>query len=72
MRETPGWETIRVQIDPGAIHTVGLQEIAREFEMKEAAMSKRGFGFAVANGSGIKIMERRRSSGTRKMAKESV
>ncbi len=34
--------------------TVGPKEIARAFEMKETAMSKRGVGFVAANGSGIK------------------
>ena len=50
--ETPGWEGIRVQIDSGAIDTVGPKEIAKAFEMKETIMSKRGIGFAAVNGSG--------------------
>ncbi len=29
--ETPGWERLRVQIDSGAIDTVGPEEIARAF-----------------------------------------
>ncbi len=44
VRETPGWEMISVQIDSGAIDTVGPKEIAKAFEMKETAMSKRGNG----------------------------
>ncbi len=42
VRATPGWEGVRVQIDSGAIDTAGLQEIAKVFEMKETARSKRG------------------------------
>ena len=54
VRETPGWERIRVQTDSGAIDTVGPTEIAKACEMKDMIMSRRGIGFAVANGSGIK------------------
>jgi hypothetical protein len=54
IRPTPVWEKIRVQIDSGAIDTVGPKEIARAFEMKETLMSKRGIGFIAANGSNIK------------------
>ncbi len=63
MLETPGWERIRFQIDLGATHThaVGPKEIAKAFEMKETIMSKRGIGFAAANGGGIKTTARRRS-----------
>ncbi len=35
VRETPGWERIRVQIDSGATGTVGPKESAKMFEMKE-------------------------------------
>ena len=45
---------MRVQIDCGAIDTVGPKEIARAFEMKETEMSKRGIGYVAANGSSIK------------------
>ncbi len=38
--EPTGWEKIRIQIDSGAIHTVGPKEMARAFEMKESAVSK--------------------------------
>ena len=30
VRATPGWERVRVQIDSGAIDTVGPKEMARE------------------------------------------
>ncbi len=53
VREMPGWERIRIQIDLGAMDTVGPKEMAKGFEMKEAAMSKRGIGFVRASGSGI-------------------
>ncbi len=43
-----------MQIDSGAIDAVGPKEIATAFEIKEAEMSKRGIGYAAANGSSIK------------------
>jgi hypothetical protein len=54
VRETPGWEKIRGQIDSGAVDAAGPREIARAFEMKETAKSKRGIVFGAAHGSGIK------------------
>ncbi len=54
VRETPGWERIRVQADSGAIDAATPKEIAKAFEMKETIMSRRGIGFPAANGSGIK------------------
>ena len=54
VRVLPGWERVRVQIDSGAIDTVGPKEIAKAFEMKETEMSKRGIGYVAANGSSIK------------------
>ncbi len=54
IRETARWDRIMVQVDSGAIDTVGQKEIPKAFEMKETMMSKRGIGFAAANGSGIK------------------
>ncbi len=52
-RGTPGWERLRVQIDSGAIDTVGPKEIARALEMKETAVSRRHFGIVAASGGGI-------------------
>ncbi len=43
-----------MQIDTGAIDTVVPKEIAKTFEMKETAMSKRGIGYMAAYESGIK------------------
>ncbi len=54
VRETPGWERIRFQIDSVAIDTVDPEEIAIAFEMKETAMGKRGTGFVAARGRWIK------------------
>ncbi len=42
------------QVDSGAIDTVGPNEIARPFEVKEPAVSRRGVGFVAASGSKIK------------------
>ncbi len=53
VRETPGWERIRVQIDSGAIDTVCPKEIAKAFEMKETATSRKVTRFVAANRSGI-------------------
>ena len=72
MRETPGWERIRVQADSGARDAVGPKEIDKAIKMKETATSKRGIGFVAANATGSKTMERRKSSDTRKKAKGSV
>ncbi len=40
IRATPGWERVRVQVDSGAIDTVGPKEIAQALEMKETVMSE--------------------------------
>ena len=53
VRATPGCERVRVQIDSGAIDTVGPKEIAKAFEVKETEMSKRGIRYVAANGSSI-------------------
>jgi hypothetical protein len=52
--EISGWEKVRVQIDSGAIDTVGPKGVAKAFAMKETMMSKKGIGFVAANGSAIK------------------
>jgi hypothetical protein len=54
IRATPGWQRVRVQIDSGAIDTVGPKEIAQAFKMKETVMSKKGVGHVAAKGSSIK------------------
>ncbi len=51
---TPGCERVRVQIDSGAIDTVGPKEIAKACEMKETEISNRDVGYIAANGSSIK------------------
>jgi hypothetical protein len=38
VRATPVWERVTVQIDSGAIDTVGSKEITKAFEMKETEM----------------------------------
>ena len=43
-----------MQIHSGAIESVGPKEIAKAFELKEAAMSKRGFKIVAATSSGVK------------------
>ena len=59
----PGWERIAVQIDSGAVDTVGPKEIAGAFDMKETVMSKKGIGFVAANGSSIKNYGEKRIAG---------
>ncbi len=44
MSEVKGWEKALVQVDSGAIETVGPKEVAKAFTMKEKAMSKKGLG----------------------------
>ncbi len=39
VRDTPGWDKIRIHVDSSAIDTVGPKEIARASEMMETAMS---------------------------------
>ena len=59
----PGWEKIAVQIDSGAVDTVGPKEIAGAFDTKETVMSKKGIGFVAANGSSIKNYGEKRIAG---------
>ncbi len=54
VRATPGWERVRIQVDSGAIDTVGPRDIAEAFKMRETEMSRRGIGFVAANGSSVK------------------
>ena len=35
VRATPGWERIRIQVDSGAIDTVGPKEMSGAFKMRE-------------------------------------
>ncbi len=58
---SPGWERVGVQIDSGAIDTVGPKEIANAFEMKETEMSKRVVGHVAANGSSVEKYGEKRS-----------
>jgi hypothetical protein len=54
IRATPGWERVRVQIDPGAIDSVGPKEIAQAFEMKETMAPKNGVGYVAKCGIDVK------------------
>ncbi len=54
VRATPGWERLRVQIDTGAIDTVGPKEISKAFEVKETEMSRRGIGYVPADVCSVK------------------
>ena len=49
-----GFEHIRVQVDSGAVYTVGPKSIGRAFKIKETPASKSGDNFVAANGSVIK------------------
>ena len=60
---TPGWERVRVQIETGAIDTVGLKNIARALELREAVMSKHGVVCLRRAGAASRTTERRRWSG---------
>ena len=49
-----GWEKIRVQIDSGAVDTVGPKEIGQAFKIRPTKASKDGRNYVAANGSVIK------------------
>ena len=63
IRAMPRWESVRVQIDSGAIDTVGPKEIAKAFGMKETVLSKRGIGHVAARGSSIENYGEKRIAG---------
>jgi hypothetical protein len=58
VRETPGWEGIRVQIGSGAMDAVGPKENAKAFWMKETAI-----GHVAANGSGSEYYGEKKIAG---------
>jgi hypothetical protein len=43
--EIKGWEKVHVQIDSGAIDSVGPNEVARAFALRDTAVSRKGLGF---------------------------
>ena len=49
-----GFEKIRIQIDSGAVDTVGPKSIGRAFAIKDTPASKGGKNYVAANGSTIK------------------
>ncbi len=61
VRATPVWERVRVQIDSGAIDTVGPEEIARPCEMIETQKSKEASDMLQQTGAVSRITGRRRS-----------
>ena len=48
------WEVIKVQIDSGAVDTVGPKEVGSGFKLKETKSSKENRNFVAANGTTIK------------------
>ncbi len=48
------WEKVRVQIDSGAIRTVGPTDVTEVFQMKETVISKKGMGHVAATWNNIK------------------
>ena len=49
-----GLDKIRVQVDSGAVDTVGPKSIGRAFKLKETPASRSGKNYVAANGSAIK------------------
>ena len=49
----PGWEKIRVQVDPGAVDTVTPKDTAAGISMKPSEASQKGIGFVAASGTRI-------------------
>ena len=54
VESTKGKEKIRVQIDSGAVDTVGPKEIGRAFKLRETRASKLGRNYVAANGTTIR------------------
>ncbi len=65
MRETPGLERMRAQVDAGTVDAVGPSEIANAFEMKESVASRRDWICTCKRERGQKLRgeEDRRSHG---------
>ena len=53
-QDREGFEKIRIQVDSGAVDTVGPKSVGRAFEIKKTAASKSGRHYVAANGSAIK------------------
>lgn len=48
-----GWKRVRVQVDSGAVDTVGQMHVAQGFELTETAAFRQNVSFGVANGTRI-------------------
>ena len=64
VEKSNGKERIRVQIDSGAVDTVGPREVGRAFQIRETRASKEGRNYVAANGSKIKNYGERLVKGT--------
>ena len=53
-QDKEGFETLRVQVDPGAVGTVGPKSVGKAFKSRETPAPKRGNNHVAANGSTIK------------------
>ena len=53
-QDREGFENIRIQVDSGAVDTVGPKSVGRAFEIKKTLASKSGRHYVAANGSAIK------------------
>ena len=52
--EHKGWGILRIQIDSGAVDTVGPQSAGRVFPIKPTKASREGNNYIAANGSPVK------------------
>ncbi len=62
--ETLGWESVRVQIESGAIGTVGPRDSAGAFDVKRTLTCKKGLGYVAAMVAAWSTTERRERPGT--------
>ena len=53
VKKYKGWETVRTQLDSGAVDTVGPKSVGRAFTIKETRASREGKNYVAANGPTI-------------------
>ncbi len=58
-----GWENVWIQIDSGAVDSVGPKEIEKALKLQETMISKKGIGFVAAIGSIIQSYGEKRVVG---------
>lgn len=49
-----GWDKIKMQIESGAVDTVGPPEVGKAFKLRETKAAKEGINYVAASGASIK------------------